>query len=507
MPVLRTASWGPAWIAAFLLVFVIAGIGFIPRLGPQQDEALFTPVALEGQCGQGEGVKVAGVHVPLMLMSYVGALKGWLYKPLFAIWKPSVWSIRMPALLIAALAILVTSRVLALAAGPVAAIAVTALLASDASYLLTSVFDWGPVAIQHLLLASAAWFFLRFQRSASTRDLFGCAFCVGLALWNKTIAIWFLTGLAAGLLVCYRQSLRALLRPQNAFVFAGGIVLGAAPLIIYNVTSDWPTIRENAEMEIPDWSRRVLILRRTLNGSVVFGYLFPEAEGRESIANGIRTSLLPAAVFLAIPVGLALAARPTLFLVIAGSASWLFMAVSRGGGGAHHTILLWPLPHALVAIALARLFERPSRSWRYCGTAACAVAVLSGWLVIHRYRAAAASGGGGPGWTNAMFALALELDRFPDRWVILTDWGLHNNLCFLAPRSKFATLDPEPSAMSHAIAEADGIAIRSLGDQRFFPDSAAKLVDHAAKMGQRTRVAATIRDSRGEPKYEILDFY
>lgn len=500
-------SWHAAIIAALLAVFIIAGAGFIPLFGPQEDETLFTPTALPGQCGLSPGFEIAGRHIPLMLMSYVGALKGWIYKPVFAIWEPSVWSLRIPALLIAALAIFVTTRVLALAAGPAAGVIIAALLATDASYLLTSVFDWGPVAIQHLLLASAAYFFLRFQSSAGAGNAFLAGLLTGLALWNKMIAIWFLAGLGAGLLTCYPRSIAAWLRPRIAAAALGGVLLGAAPLIAFNLAENWPTIRENASMEKPELWNKALMVRITLEGSVMFGYLFDEVEGGESIRRGFRSSLLPYALLLAIPAGLILATRQTLFLLIAGIVAWLFMVTSRGGGAAHHAVLLAPVPHAIVAIAAARLLESRTRLVRLAAAAGCLAAAVSGLLVIQHYRVSGRTSTGGPGWTNALFELGRQLQRYPDRWVVLTDWGTHNNLCFLAPEAHFASLDPAPDAMTHAIDGADALAIRSLGNQRFFPESADVLTNHAIRLGKQVRVAATVRDTRGEPKFEILDFY
>lgn len=499
-------SWGVALAVALLLVFVIVGASFIPVFGPQEDESLFTPVALQGPCGQAPGISIAGTHVPLMLMSYVGALKGWLYKILFTVWAPSVWSLRLPALLIAAAAILVTWRVLSLAAGPVAGVVAAALLATDATYLITSVFDWGPVAIQHFLFASAAFFFLRFQKSAKAVDAFASAFCVGLLLWNKTISVWFLAGTGAALLACWFRLLGGWLKPRPAMAAVAGLVLGMAPLLVFNAVENWPTIRENAAMEKPDYASKANMVRITLDGSVMFGYLFAEASGPESLAHGIRSSWLPYLFLAAIPAGLAVATRQTLFLLAAIVLSWIFMISSRGGGAAHHAVLLAPAPHALIAIVAARIIGSRQRLWRVAAIAACTATVVSGLLVLQRYRLAARISTGGPGWTNALLELGRELRRYPDRWVIVTDWGMNNNLCFLAPEVHFAPIDPAPEPMTHAIVNADALAVRPLGDQRFFPESAEKLIAHAAKLGKRMRVVATIRDTRGEPKFEILEF-
>jgi hypothetical protein len=59
-------------------LFLVAGLVFIPLLGIENDEALFgsaiyAPAVLYS-------VHFFNLRVPLMLMSYVGALKGLLYR-------------------------------------------------------------------------------------------------------------------------------------------------------------------------------------------------------------------------------------------------------------------------------------------------------------------------------------------------------------------------------------------------------------------------------------------
>jgi hypothetical protein len=489
-----------------ILFFVLAGSVFIPRLGLQQDEMLFSPAALPGSCGQAPGVEVGGTHIPLMLMSYVGALKGWLYKLIFALWEPWVWSIRLPSLLVGAAAIALVSGILTTIAGRVAGLIVAALLASDAAYLLTVTLDWGPVAIQHLLIAASVWTLIRAFRSSSAAWAFACGLAVGLAVWNKAIAVWFLTGLAAATMAGYRRSLLRWIGTRSVAALVAGVVVGAAPLLVYNLADDWPTIRQNARVEKPDFAGKAGMLKITLDGSVMFGYLFPEAdEPRGGIS--LRGSLLPYAVAVAIPAGLALATRETLFLLLAGLGSWIFMVMSGGGGAAHHAVLLAPIPHAIVAIAAARVFGLPGRTVRLAGAAACAAVVLSGCFTIERYRLTAWNSAGGRGWTDAILRMGEELRRHPERWVVLTDWGMHNNLCALAPGTNLIALDPAPEVMTRVLEDADGLAIRSLGDQVFFPATAETLISHARAIGKRIRVAVTVTDSKGQPKFELLDFY
>src|SRR5436190_20497823 len=82
------------------------------------------------------------------------------------------------------------------------------LLDVDSVYILTSCFDWGPVALQHLLLVGGALLLVRFYQTGSHYSLAGGFFLFGLALWDKALAIWVLSGLGvAGILTFPRQIL------------------------------------------------------------------------------------------------------------------------------------------------------------------------------------------------------------------------------------------------------------------------------------------------------------
>src|SRR5437870_2336977 len=82
-------------LAAILLLFIGSALLFVSRPGIEADEAIVA------------GPAIYHWHsIPLMLMSYMGALKAWFYIALFAIVKPGAVSLRLPTVLLGAVAIL-----------------------------------------------------------------------------------------------------------------------------------------------------------------------------------------------------------------------------------------------------------------------------------------------------------------------------------------------------------------------------------------------------------------
>ena len=63
------------------LFFFLAGLALIPHAGIENDEVLFAE-AIYHPRAELYAIRIGRSHVPLMLISYLGALKSLIYKPL-----------------------------------------------------------------------------------------------------------------------------------------------------------------------------------------------------------------------------------------------------------------------------------------------------------------------------------------------------------------------------------------------------------------------------------------
>lgn len=351
--------WGGALCG---LLFLLLGCLFVDRAGLQEDESMFAaPLFREWSF---YSIPFGRGHIPIMQMSYVGSLKTWLYAPFLQILTPGPAVLRIPAVLIGAVTILLFGALLERVHGRRAAWAGCVLLATDSIFLLTTTFDWGPVALQHLLMTAAMFFAVVWFQKGSDPWLAAMGLCCGLAFWDKAVFVWMFSGLLAGSLL-FIHRLRKRLTSRSAGLSAAALCLGALPLLIYNVTSSpkFTTIRSNSEFEPVHFRYKLDILRRAWNGSGLFGYmLYDSAEDpapprtlpeKVSFAlHGVTGDRRTNASELAFLLGIVLVAllwrtpaRNTLLLpIIACGFSWIFMTLSGGGTSAHHAVLLWPLP-------------------------------------------------------------------------------------------------------------------------------------------------------------------
>jgi len=76
-----------------------------------------------------------------MLLTYLGALKSWLYLPILTLFRPSYLTVRLPVLTIGSLTVWLFIWLLELTGGRTVAWVGGLLLATDTMFLLTTCFD------------------------------------------------------------------------------------------------------------------------------------------------------------------------------------------------------------------------------------------------------------------------------------------------------------------------------------------------------------------------------
>jgi hypothetical protein len=471
-------------------------------------------------------IELFGRPVCLMIMSYIGALKAWLYAPLFWLWPPSVWSLRLPMVVAGAGAIVLFAALLERLAGWRAAIIGAVLLATDPVFLLTTAFDWGPVALQQLLLAGAL-FLLVCGRPA------GGAVLLGLALWNKAIFVWPLAGLVLAAAVTCGDRIRARLSWESVSRAAGGFLLGALPFVIYNLHHPGEAVR-GRELSWSDVAQKLEVMKRTIRGDAMAGFLVSgEARGQErpgatrveraslwlSERTGRRITgwqlyLIPVAA-----TGLLAARHRRLlrFFAVAFLAAWAPMLVTReAGGGVHHTITLWPLLAAFLAIGLAAAFPTGRAGALGCGIV-CSLVAGSNIAVTNEYLARLIRFGPQPPWTDAVFALAEEIRAAGARYVHPVDWGIGDPVKLLLagqarvedavqPIMRQELDDDEQRRLLERLQHPGAVFVAYVEGRRYFP-RAGELLDYAARQaGFVRRQIRTVADRRGRPVFEVFRF-
>ena len=524
-------------LALFLcLLFFLGGLVFIPYAGLQNDELLFAG-AIYAPLGSQYSVSVLGHQIPTMLMSYLGTLKAWIYNPIFYFWPPSPWSVRIPVLLIGTLSVWVFFRLVRNTVGIRAALVATALLATDASYILTTCLDWGPVALQHLLLLSGLFLLWRFHDSDNPLYLGAGSFVFGLAMWDKALFSWCFVGLGVATIVVFPRALVSRITWRNLGIAGAAFLLAAAPLVQYNWSTHFATFLANTHFSDAGFTQKALILRNGLDGSSLFGYIVrndpavPAVEPKNSLerasvalsrlAEGRSTAVLPLiGVF-----GIALlpwlwrtpARKPMLFALVFFAVGWLQMAFTKDAGGAtHHTILLWPFPQLFVGAALAQISARLRRT----GVAALAATVVivcgSNLVVLNQHLAQLVQCGNTVIWTDASEPLSAYMAGVPAAHVYVLDWGILDVLRALNRGRlplEFARgpLEGDPNESNRAevvrmVGDKDSVFIDHTEGNELMPSIRSRLDAVAASAGYRRQVLKRVGDRVGRPVFEVFRY-
>ena len=347
------------------LFFLFAGLAFLTKIGIENDETIFVGAFLKPY-GGAYTIRIGHSRIPLMVMTYIGTLKAWLYRPLMSIFGTGLVTLRLPMLLAGVAGVWFFYRLLYRIAGLRAAIIGCTLLAVDSTYLLTVCFDWGPVALQHLLLLAGLLLLVRFYQQGALPALFWGFCLLGLGMWDKALAVWMLSGIGVAAMLVFPGRLLALASRKRIAISIVGFTLGVLPLLVFNLENEWATFRGNVSRDTSDIPGKARLLIETAKGDGLFGWMFDEqwqtpaphaprgiveqASAKiSSLAGHPRRHALFYAFLLAVlltPLARGEALRAILFALVAMAVAWVEMAANANtGGGVHHTILLWPVSY------------------------------------------------------------------------------------------------------------------------------------------------------------------
>lgn len=519
------------------LLFVGLGLLFLPRVGVQYDEALFSTVIFDSVRAE-----FSFYGVPLMLMSYIGALKAALYAPLLHWANAGYYTLRLPVLMLGTVSVWLVYLTLRRLAGTVAALCATLLLATDAIYLLTCLYDWGPVALQHVLFAGALYGFVRFGDDARPRWIFTAGLCAGLALWDKALAIWLLAGFGVAAMIVMPRVLWGFVRTQRRATAALvlGFLLGAAPFLIYNFSTGWRTFTANTQIDDQELKNKLIALDRTFDGSGLFGYLVRESPENPSFRPVIRLwekptlflngklgnprqslqHLLLVCALLAAPLACWRGPNRRVALILACGAvlSYLLMfATRKAGGSVHHTVLLWPVPHVLAGLLAGALVPRCSRGALSAVAGVFVICAASNLAVLNSYFAHLIVAGPTMVWTDAIRPLVDQLGREPGRLIFCADWGITQQILYFGKgrigydHASDGVVVGLPNAaeveyLRRSLADPALLFVTHTEGREAFVGVRARLLEFAAAEGYQDRLVKTISDRFGVPLFEVHEF-
>ena len=479
------------------------------------------------------GLLGTGFRIPLMVLPYLGAIQAWLYQPILRFLKVTPLALRLPALLVGAGSVWMFFALLERVAGRRAAIAGALLLATDASFVLATTFDFSPIALLHFSMLGGILLLLRFDRTQSRKCLALASFLFGLALWHKAVFGWALAGLAAGAMAAFPGRTLKRLSPATVSIAALALLRGASPLLYYNLRTKGDTLRTGRVLVASTpLSQKALMLADTLSGSALFGFLTEESPGGETtppsgLLDRASVRLSDAVGNLASGYGSLLACcllpwlwftpmrRAAVFAAAYLAVAWgAMVALPNTGQALHHVILLWPFPHFLIAIALTQLTGKLGRwgAWALC--AAVLALAASNFLLLNQYYARLVTRGPAAVWTDAIYGLSDYLDGMRGRNIFAVDWGYAATLRLLSDGQapvkdiSFALQASQPDAamIRGLVADERSVFVGHAEGSEQFAGVHRRLDEIAAGAGYSRRILAVIDDRNHRPRFEVVRY-
>lgn len=521
-----------------VLGFVALGCLWIDSPGLQYDETLFVAASYPNPQRGGAGyIEIFGHPVCLMVLPYLGSLKGWLYRLIFEFAPPSAAAVRLPVVFVGAFTLLLlfwfARHVFDARTGAIAVV----LAASDPAFFFTTRLDWGPVVIQRLCWLGGCLLLLEWRERPAAARLFAASALFGVGVFDKLTFVWILAALLIAGLLVFPRELAASLRWRAAAIAAPGFALGCLPLLLYWFSAATPSLGLRWESSLTPYLAKLSMLRHSLDGTIFQGWLAqvtaPQPTLPQSGLSGwicrwsgdslIQATWLPwalAAAIALLPWTLrGPQRRGLLFVFLFPVAAIALMLPVESGGSAHHLALINPLLQLFVAASLTAVAARlePSHKTSLAPAMVFAVACL---LVLTNLRAVAQQYaqilqfGGTPPWSEAIYELhgALEAEN-PDRILVL-DWGIAMQLRLLSRDRLPLREAPQPTGEERYFAESIRQALAESGTVFVGYDPSVPIVNPRTRelldqevrdAGRRTRQGQLVRDRQGRPLFEILE--
>ena len=515
-------------IAGLLLFFVVTAGSSIRTPGLQYDEMLFVNAALGTVDDSFVHRRILGV--PVMLMPYIGALKSYIYGPIFRLWGTSPATIRWPAIAISAVSLLLAYAIAQCLLPPGTALWVLALVATDPAFIFHTKLDYGPIVLATFFRLLTVLAFVLFVRRGSFWFAALAIAALAMGLFDKSNFVWFVNALLVAGIVAFRKDLVAIARrhPRRSAAAIAGLLAVLLGFLLFSIAPLLSSIGYGNTFELTGGrlQRMTMLVKRGLSSEYLRDLTMehPRMAGSWApfgfaVAMGIlllkfaRTrSEWTAGIFFAL-----------LFLV-----TFVQFVVTRETHGAHHAISLWPWHHYLIVLAASVLAanhnatrRRPLRVWMTSFLVILIVAsqvhTTLAFVTAHR-----AGHGFRVAWDPAIYRLSEELERrhATATRVLSTDWGMHTQLQGLAARSRraryrdvwipFRHLHLAPAdvraSLRDKVVEAGALIVAHSAAATEFEETRRNLLNLVRSERLRIHRLAVIENVDGKPIYEIYRF-
>ncbi len=430
-----------ACIAAFI-GFCTYQIGFP---GVQYDEITFSNIALGAKTDQFVALRIKGI--PLMVMPYIGALKAYLYFPVFALFGASALTIRLPMIILAAFTLVMAYKVaVRLSDSLWVGNAVVLMMSMSLCFIITTKMDWGPTTIMMFLLFLTIWAFFRLLDTHKLVYAYVIFLSIMAGIYDKSSFIWFGGAFGLSALIFHRELFVQLWKEKGKHFRAPFIaflaIIAAYALIVIPYISSLGVGQSQAPF-LERLSGIFGTYKSVLSGSAYTGYMFGTY-----FDFSFFSAYLSVACFFGLIAFCAFSKlrkelkRNCAMLMATAVIIYLEMGITKEAGGPHHVIMLYPFAMLFIALfgyCAVTAFQGKRLPRLFAGTAcALALAVMTGFNlqgdIWYTGYVSDENNSYSSNWDPKIYELSEYIRALGAQNVYSVDWGTHNQLYAFDPQ-------------------------------------------------------------------------
>ena len=430
---------------AIILLYVLIASYKLRFPGTMYDEALYVNSALGGVDKITFFTK--SLHgIPILLMPYIGALKAYIFFPIFGLFGVSPITMRLPDVLITAGALYIMYKLVREQAGYFLSICVLLITAFNASFIMFTRLDNGPVVLDFLLKILALFSLLYFIKTYKLLYLSLFWLFMFLGEFNKLNFLWYVNAFTAAAVLIYGLSIwKDVKKPKRIKVIAisvAGYVACIAYYLYINIS-----MHLGSSFGFVGWNTIYIVLAPVVDGSWFYNY----ALSPNNLSSPIIFWAQVVVIFLGTAIiGWRIYKNRTdfqsykFYLLITLSLLLLLvqLSVTKQATAGWHYFSIFPLLGIVFILALSQIVRA------FLNKAAMLGSIIIGLVVIifcihqlYVYGRYASLYGKTPSnliWSNAIYDLSQYTKQHKDAKFISMDWGTQTQLIGFDPvKSKY----------------------------------------------------------------------
>ncbi len=415
-------------IIVFILILIYVVLSFykLDSPGIQYDEILFGNAARGGYVDDTFIVKrVKGF--PVLVMEYIGAIKAYVYFPIFRLFGVSTITIRFPVILLTGISFLLLYRLVILLFSPKVALISVLLTILHPDVFAFMRADVGPSAFTFFFRVSVLYCFFAWLRNKDTKSLIFV--CCGMVLgwFSKMDFVWFIIAVLAGMILCFRKEL---------FLSLGKIskktlwIIGIIAMIVAVVFAFWGfQMHFFSTLRLLDWNHINIVFasgKRIILGTSFFEMVYGSAYGFE------KYMIIPYGLFIIYSLVQIRRVKPNeqkklIFLFAVPLFIFVQIFITAISGAPWHLMYLLPFIQILVAYGIVKLFTLKSLLVKMISGILLALLIGYSCFGIARLIALYDSKPSNINWSKAIYQL-IAYTKSQNKRFVSVDWGVHTQL-------------------------------------------------------------------------------